>query len=1312
MSYFADMAASFDAGDCPSLPANSSRQDDNETSSPSNEEVPGRRELSMSESMHVLSDTRHELSKISTLLSPGLKLPQLSPDTTERVFPIRSVVSLDSSAPSSAPQSPSAEKAGSPFSPFEEKFWGSPTTDDRAWGTTSPLEGANTASLSQGPNIVLEKWRQTDDVKPELPIFTRRTSKYGLYLSGITPVGALSDQESTSGKSPGDALGLPIQLQATVSEGGQSLVTYEGTDELQDSPKESSRDFETIQSFGVLIVLQESEGKLAVRIVSKNSKDIIGYAPRELFRLDSLCDILPEQQKDDFLDHVRYIKDEEYDIEQNGPDILYLSITRPDGTERDFWCTIHATNEAIICELEPEESPSSRLAPSGDAICDEVTVGNLDGKAAYTKKTLERFRQNQKRFGFTTKAFNSISQIMQMTATAQSVEKLLDRVVDIVKQLTGFGRIVIHQFDGDWNSVVVAESVDSKIDKSIGSYKGVHFPASVFPEELRSVHSRNKVHVSYGQNSPQADLAYRISGDRKAPLDMTYAYLPAAPPVAKYSAEMTTYTSMTISINVFGKLWGLILCQSYQKHLRLTPPVRKVCWPISDMVSRNIERLACTSSIQMRNLTDHSTETDSTRSVVTSCGGDILGLFEADHAASSISGETKILGKPSDSQEVLALVEYLRMRQVDTVLWSIDIGKDFQDLSYPPGFKLIAGLLYIPLSAAGQDFIVFFRNRQWKEITWVVSPLKEEQKDDSSRSSVNVRKETVLCRPDGWLAVDLENASILSRVYRSFTEIWQQKEAVMQGTQLMKLLLANCAHEFRTPLNAIINYLEIALDGSLNKETRENLSRSHSASKSLIYIINDLLDLTNAENGQSLIKDEVFNLSETIREATDIFGEEAKQKHVDLLIVQHSKLPPVLGDQRRVRQVIMNLISNAVQHTSSGAVTVETYILPDQGETDNIAVEVAIHDTGSGMSQKTVEALFCELEQVSNKDYIQNSQSCRNKIASGTEESRNVLGLGLALVARIVRNMNGQLSLKSEEGKGSCFKIRLRFPLPVDETQCLSAQASSLPEVIPISEAAQDSQDKALTDGVDEEGQGRINMCEKDTGNGGDQTQPALHDGKGDFTSSLTADKKRFTLETVTPQSAHLSEIGGPDGTKESMPQISSSASQEQKDNSGTLQDSPHTGVADSKEGTSTERPSTTTTQVKSDSTTQELEVKPAEASEGAANPPAAPKPPITRTNSNLHVLVAEDDPVNSTILRKRLEKFGHTVHMTGNGKECASVYRENSQSFDAVLMDIQVRRPVLDFLATPPPEKKERINKIKDLRKLLTRKRCPLSTA
>lgn len=174
-----------------------------------------------------------------------------------------------------------------------------------------------------------------------------------------------------------------------------------------------------------------------------------------------------------------------------------------------------------------------------------------------------------------------------------------------------------------------------------------------------------------------------------------------------------------------------------------------------------------------------------------------------------------------------------------------------------------------------------------------------------------------------------------------FIEVWRQKEAALQSSRLTKLLLANSAHEVRTPLNAIINCLEIAMEGSLDQETRENLARSHSASKSLIYVINDLLDLTRTEEGRELVKDEILDLSACIREATDPFKMDAKRRGIDYQVIEHPGLPTsVHGDFRRVRQAISNLAANAMRHTVQGSVKVEAYV--SEFQESRVTVEIAV----------------------------------------------------------------------------------------------------------------------------------------------------------------------------------------------------------------------------------------------------------------------------------------------------------------------------------------------------------------------------------
>lgn len=396
----------------------------------------------------------------------------------------------------------------------------------------------------------------------------------------------------------------------------------------------------------------------------------------------------------------------------------------------------------------------------------------------------------------------------------------------------------------------------------------------------------------------------------------------------------------------------------------------------------------------------------------------------------SIKGETKIMGRLEHSQEALAMLEYLRLRKFTSVITTQDVKTDFPDLRYPPGFHFVAGLLYVPLSVGGQDFIVFFRKGQVREVKWAGNPYEKIIQEGTQdylepRKSFQVWHETVLGKCREWSEEQIETAAVLCLVYGKFIEVWRQKEAALQNSRLTRLLLANSAHEVRTPLNAIINYLEIALEGSLDQETRDNLARSHSASKSLIYVINDLLDLTKTEEGNDLIKDEIFDLSACIKEATEPFEKDAKRKGIGYEVIEHPGLPKfVYGDQRRVRQAVTNVTANAVEHTSKGFVKIEYYTTWTEGQ--NARVDIVVEDTGRGMSNAKLDALFRDLEQVSTDADEQQTDEALKK----SKDDLETLGLGLAVVARIVRTMDGQLRLKSEDGQGSRFVIQLPFDMP------------------------------------------------------------------------------------------------------------------------------------------------------------------------------------------------------------------------------------------------------------------------------------------
>ena len=565
------------------------------------------------------------------------------------------------------------------------------------------------------------------------------------------------------------------------------------------------------------------------------------------------------------------------------------------------------------------------------------------------------------------------------------------------------------------------------------------------------------------------------------------------------------------------------------------------------------------------------------------------------------------------------------------------------------------------------------------------------------RKSFKTWTETVVGKCREWTEEQVETAAVLCLIYGKFIEVWRQKEAALQNSQLTKLLLANSAHEVRTPLNAIINYLEIAMEGSLDQETRDNLSRSHSASKSLIYVINDLLDLTKTEEGKDLVvRDTVFDLHTTIDEATSSFRADAERKKIAYKVNENSQVPRnIVGDQRRLRQAIFNVVANAIQHTTAGTVSVDTYLV--SATADHVELEFAVTDSGNGMTPEQLDTLFTELEQVQTEDERSEDQvQARGKTADQQKE-QSVLGLGLAVVSRIVRNMNGQLRVKSEEGKGSRFVLQLGFDIPSDDgaKQIQDGQSIDVPgvtdgEMTLISKSSQVSiKDKAGPEVSRRNSQESMNSLSSM------KSMRSGSSGRSDVDRLIDAIQEPHMVPKDS-SGRPLSRSGSAEGRKSlgpgassgilrpSRPSISrsvtdSATQRQQGETGGTLsrspdqrgqmmvtdQGTPLRPVRIPDEAELSSYPMSPTAKSKSRVSFDSSADKKAGSSET----------PASSSDGKLRVLVAEDDPINSKIISKRLEKLGYKVTLTVNGEACASAHAENPGQYDAVLMDIQVRR-------------------------------------
>ncbi|GAA5836366.1 hypothetical protein JCM9279_000365 [Rhodotorula babjevae] len=874
---------------------------------------------------------------------------------------------------------------------------------------------------------------------------------------------------------------MTSRFEHTVTADGQHLVITGREGALERCEDEPIHAPGAVQAFGVLIAFDYDDSeRMTIQQVSENSGFILGLPPRTLFKVKCLTDVLSEDEGDALRDAIDALdeRDEDPSNDEQGPYTFTLSGRGNPGTAQDDaqsrarleW-TCHAAihrpsperqPKRLVLELElvddqvnplttessepvatedrggmadvDGEKPNNGINPSQDDLVEStVSIARPLRMLARGKST--RLRRRKVRRGMDDlDVVGLLSQINDQLSKTDELETFLKITAGVFKELTEFDRVMVYQFDEAWNGRVVAEQVDWTRTKDL--FRGLNFPASDIPPQARALYRLNKVRVLYDRDQPTARLCCRSMDEVDVPLDMTHCHLRAMSPIhIKYLGNMGVRSSMSISITAFGDLWGLIALHTYGRYgHRVSFPVRQLCKLLGQSISRNIERISYASRLQARKLINTAASDQNPGGYILAKADDLLDLFHADFGMLSIGDEAKILGQVNNSQELLAVLEYLRAARFTGLKSTQDINLDFPDIDYPNGFKLIAGLLCVPLSAEGKDFIFFCRSPQEQEVRWAGNPYTNKTINDyqplEPRKSFAQWTEVVKGKGRAWTDEEKETASVLCLVYGKFIAVWREKESALAASQLTNLLLANASHEVRTPLNAIINYLELALDGPIVGEVRDNLVRSHAASKSLIHVINDLLDLTRTEKGNELFLTDPFNLSETLEEAISMHRDEAARRGLSLELVETpTGTPPTLiGDRAKIRQIVANVVGNALKHTQEGGILVEWGEMTDQNlddafeeKKDSIRIGISVTDTGNGISERKLENLFRQFEQISTIGDKQRDEDIK------TEQA---VGLGLAVVARIVRNLDGQLQVESKEGKGSKFTFVFPFRLP------------------------------------------------------------------------------------------------------------------------------------------------------------------------------------------------------------------------------------------------------------------------------------------
>ena len=219
----------------------------------------------------------------------------------------------------------------------------------------------------------------------------------------------------------------------------------------------------------------------------------------------------------------------------------------------------------------------------------------------------------------------------------------------------------------------------------------------------------------------------------------------------------------------FGQLWGLVACHSYgEAGMRVSFPMRHMLRLLSDSISHNIERLSYAQRLRTRKVISTMSTDKRPVGYITSNAEDLLSLFDADFGILVIGDGAKIMGENIHGHETLILADYLRQKQFPHMLVSKCLREDYLDLPLPAGPDNVAGMLYIPLSRNGKDFIVFLRQGQLRHVQWAGKPFKAVDEDGATlepRKSFKMWSQIIHGKSRAWTPEQLETASVLALVY-------------------------------------------------------------------------------------------------------------------------------------------------------------------------------------------------------------------------------------------------------------------------------------------------------------------------------------------------------------------------------------------------------------------------------------------------------------------------------------------------------------------------------------------------------------------
>ena len=790
----------------------------------------------------------------------------------------------------------------------------------------------------------------------------------------------------------------------------QDLAVSAPTVDLTNCDREPIHIPGAIQPYGALLALRG----VALEVVqaSESTLPLLGIGPALLLGR-SLDDVLGP-------DAAACVREMQVDGAAHSHRLLRVSIRNAE--PRLFDGALHESGGLSLLELEP-------------ASAEDLTVERM---SAVMRVAVERLEQ------------------------AESVEELAQRIAAEMRALTGFDRVWVYRFHEDWHGEIIGESRREGIE----TWLGMHYPASDIPSQARALFLRNWVRVIPDLAFRPSPLVPVNNPLTRQPLDLGGALLRSVSPIhVQYLQNMGVTASLVISLIHRGKLWGLISGHHYTGPKRVSHAERSLCEFLAQALSLQIgavDRLddrAFALDIRRRvdGLLDRLGSSPSVRSAMALGEVTMADAVSASGAALVLGDDVTTMGEAPAHQEIAGLVDWLRRTPTDVVVTSA-LPRD-----YPPAaaFASVAsGLLALPLTQHRRDYLLWFRGEQRQTVRWAGDPRKpvsiaadgserlhprgsfELWEEESRGTSVPWEPEAREAAHDlrrGLLDLQIRRAEEISLLNEELLatnaqleesaaelevqalELTEQREALdalllsEQGSRKQAEransakadFLAVMSHELRTPLNAIGGYAQLmalGVRGETTIEQRQDLERIQINQRHLLGLINSILNFARLEAGQVNFVTTDLALAKLLGELDAMVGPQMRAKGLTFAVDTCSADLRVLADGEKLRQILLNLLTNALKFTAPGGSV--TIACARRGQ----EVAIRVSDNGRGIAAAELGRIF--------EPFVQVDRHV-------TPEHEQGVGLGLAISRELARGMRGDLTASSVVGQQSTFTLTL-----------------------------------------------------------------------------------------------------------------------------------------------------------------------------------------------------------------------------------------------------------------------------------------------